>query len=238
MEEMITDEMQVEQEFIDMAKAEMESNPKLKPCAMCMHFDPDKNWCKSRKVSVMAYNYGGSCFLTNEVALRALILREKVRSYKRKAAIQEKLDVMQVMVDGADMIRDDIQEMLEADYKRLDIKAKGDDAAYLKSKKNLLRLDKCYKEMKVALQNFESAYRNYIGYWQSLMFADEKGVYSPEFDKAKYNAGYCTFTFFGIYNKTHMNHENSLKLAKFIDDMEGGRDVLESADIKRYLIKI
>lgn len=39
------------------------------------------------------------------------------------------------MVDGADMIRDDIQEMLEADYKRLDIKAKGDDAAYLKSKR-------------------------------------------------------------------------------------------------------
>lgn len=92
--------------------------------------------------------------------------------------------------------------------------------------------------MKVALQTFESAYRNYIGYWQTLMFADEKGIYSPEFDKAKYNAGYCTFTFFGIYNKTHMNHENSLKLAKFIDDMEGGRDVLESADIKRYLIKI
>lgn len=78
MEEMITDEMQVEQEFIDMAKAEMESNPKLKPCAMCMHFDPDKNWCNSRKVTVMAYNYGGSCFLTNEVALRALILREKL----------------------------------------------------------------------------------------------------------------------------------------------------------------
>ena len=226
------EEIIIEQEFIDLAKAEIEKNPALQPCKMCFHYET----CKVKK-GIQHYNYGGKCFVTNETMLRALLLQERKRSLAAKAKFTEKLDVMNIMIGGADMIREDIMDMLEAEYKRLDIKAKKDDEIYRKSKRNIDRLAKCYARMKVLMQDFESQYRTFIDYWNAQMFADENGKYDQEFDKHTHNIGFCTYLFFAIYDKMYMSNKNVEKLVEVMNKMDG-RDILEERDLKRYLIKI
>ena len=65
---MVDEEIIIEPEFIEAAKAEMLKNPKLQPCRLCMHYDPEKHWCVRFDQPKMPYNYGSNCFLTNEVA--------------------------------------------------------------------------------------------------------------------------------------------------------------------------
>ena len=77
------EEIIIEPEFIEAAKAELLKNPKLQPCQLCMHYDPEKHWCERFGQQKMPYNYGSNCFLTNEVALRALLLQERKRSSQR-----------------------------------------------------------------------------------------------------------------------------------------------------------
>lgn len=229
--------IEIDQEFIDLAKAEMEKDPALRPCRMCYHFDPASNYCKMFKQPKAAYNYGAKCFMTNEQALRALLLQEKARSMKQRQKFNEKLDVMSIMIGGADMIREDVMQMLEKEYRRLQIKAKTDDSTYLKSKKNLQRLQKCYARMKVSMQDFESNYREFIGYWDAQMFADENGVYNAEYDKQTHNIGFCTYLFFCIYEKMFQSAENAEKIVEVLNGMTG-KDIWDEGDLKRYLIKI
>lgn len=224
--------IEVEQEFIDLAKAELEKDPSLRPCKMCFHFET----CHTRK-GVQQYNYGGKCFVTNEQMLRAMLLKEKKRALEQRKKFNGKLDVMNIMVSGADMIRVDLMETVEREYKRLEIKAKTDDATYQKSKKNLNRLAKCYASMKVSMQNFESDYRKFIEYWNAQNFADDKGIYSPEYDNHTYNVGYCTYLFFCMFEKLYESPENAKLLIDFMNNMKG-TDIYNESDLRRYLIKI
>ena len=229
--------IEIEQEFIDLAKAEMAKDPALRPCRMCYHFDAEKNYCSHFKQPKMQYNYGAACFITNETALRAMLLQERTRSLRQRRKFNEKLDVMNIMIGGADMIREDVMDMVEKEYRRLVIKAKTDDGVYLKSKRNLQRLQKCYARMKKSMQDFESDYREFIGYWDAQMFADEKGIYNSEYDKQQHNIGYCTYLFFCMFEKLLMSPENAAKLIASMNDLPG-QDIWDEGDLKRYLIKI
>lgn len=224
--------IEVEQEFIDLAKAEMAKDPALRPCKLCFHYET----CHVRK-GVQQYNYGGNCFVTNEQMLRAMLLKEKKRAYVQRRKFNGKLDVMNILVSGADMIRVDLMDTLEQEYKRLEIKAKTDDATYQKSKKNLGRLAKCYANMKVSMQNFESDYRRFIEYWNAQNFADENGIYSPEYDKHTHNVGFCTYLFFCMFEKLYESNENVEKLVEALNGMKG-KEIWDEGDLKRYLIKI
>lgn len=226
------DEITIDQEYIELAKAEMAKEPRLRPCKMCFHFEA----CAKTK-GVKDYNYGAACFVTNETMLRALLLQEKKRAAVNQVKLNEKMDVMNVMVSGADMIRQDILDMLEFEYRRLDIKAKNDDATYQKNKRNLDRLAKCYAQMKASMHNFECQYRKFIDYWNAEMFADENGQFSPEFDKHTHNIGFCTYLFFCMYEKLFMSADNAKSLAEFLNKMPG-KDIWDESDLKRYLIKI
>ena len=234
----MAEEIIIEQEYIDAAKKQIEADPRLQPCPMCMHYDPEKNWCRFFQVKKMSYNYGLNCFLTNEIALKALLIKERKRANTVQAKINEKLDVMMCMINGANMILADIRDIYEDEYSRLDIKGKDDDKIYQKTTRNLDRLKKCYGNMKKSMQDIENDFNRYIEYYHMQVFGDAKGAYSPEYDKSQYNSGFCTYMFFGMHNKTFENRDNSLKLAKFVDELEGGRNVLETEDLKRYLIKI
>lgn len=102
------EEIIIEREFIEAAKAKMASDPKLRPCQLCFHFDTKKNWCRFTKKPRQTYNYGAACFLTNEQALEALLIQERKRSIQRKAILQRKMDIMEDLINGADLVRDDI----------------------------------------------------------------------------------------------------------------------------------
>lgn len=78
------EEIELEKEFIEQAKAELLANPRLQLCQLCLHFDPKEDNPKEGKCVLYnqekkAYNYGTHCFLTNEIALRALLLQERKR---------------------------------------------------------------------------------------------------------------------------------------------------------------
>lgn len=233
------EEIIIDQEFIEAAKQQMLKNPRLQPCQLCMHYDAEMKWCKYTKKPRQTYNYGSACFVTNEIALRALLLQERKRSIKRKAVLLRKMDIMEALINGADLVRDDIQDMLESDYKRLDIKAKNDDETYQKSCKNLKRLQKAYAEMKAACHKIELAYRNYCEYWHQFMFADEFGCFDKEYDKYKSNAGFLTYLFFIIDDAMFESEANSEALISFLNDLPRKRkSPMEEEDLRRYLIKI
>jgi len=50
-----------------------------------MHVDEEKKWCHFYRQPKQVYNYGSNCFVTNEIALKALLLQERKRSIHRKA---------------------------------------------------------------------------------------------------------------------------------------------------------
>lgn len=229
----------IEREFIEEAKAKMAADPTLRPCNLCFHFDPEKKWCRLYQVPKQLYNYGANCFLTNEQALIALLLQEKKRSIQRKAIMRRKMDIMEALINGADLVRDDIQEMIQKDYKRLDIKAKNDDETYAKSMKNLARLQKAYAEMKKALHKVECEYKTYCEYWHQFMFADEFGCYDIEYDKYKQNAGFLTWCFFALDDAMFESEENTTTFINFLNDLPRKRkSPMEQTYLKRYLIKI
>lgn len=235
----MAEEIIIEKEFIDAAKAEMAVNPKLQPCQLCIYFDSDKKWCEFYNQPKMLYNYGSNCFVTNEIALKALMIQERKRSLERKAQMQRKMDVMEALINGADLVRDDILDMLEKDYKRLDVKAKSDDEIYHRSKKNLERLRKAYAEMKVSMQNVEIQYKRYCEYWHQFMFADDNGVYNQEYDKYKCNAGFLTYCFFILDDAMYESEENVEIFIDFLNGLTKKRPgVLQEKDLKRYLIKV
>lgn len=233
------EEIIIEKEFIDEVKAQMAADPKLRPCQLCFHFDEEKAWCKFFKKPKQIYNYGASCFLTNEQALMALLIQERKRSIQRKAILQHKMDIMEAMINGADLVRDDIQDMIKKDYDRLDVKAKKDDDTYKKSMKNLDRLSKAYQRMKKSLQDIESDYKNYCEYWHQYMFADEFGCYDKEYDKYKQNAGFLTYCYFALDDAMYESEENSMTFVNFLNDLPRKRkSPMEPEYLKRYLIKI
>lgn len=232
-------EITIEREFIEAAKAQMLQNPKLQPCQMCMYYDAEKKWCSHFQQPKQLYNYGSNCFVTNEIALEALLLQERKRSLQRKAILLRKMDIMEALINGADLVRDDIQEMIQKDYERLDIKAKGDDETYKKSMKNLDRLSKAYKKMKKLLQDIESEYKNYCEYWHQYMFADEYGCYNKEYDKYKSNAGFLTYSFFVMDDAFFESQENVDTFINFLNGLPRKRkSPMEQEYLKRYLIKI
>lgn len=233
------EEIIIEQEFIDAVKAQMANDPKLRPCQLCFHFDPDKKWCKLYKKPKQLYNYGAQCFLTSDQAVMALLIQERKRSIQRKAILQRKMDIMEAMINGADLVREDIQAMIKMDYDRLDVKAPKDDDTYQKSMKNLTRLQKAYAKMKVSLQNIESEYKNYCEYWHQFMFADEFGCYDKEYDKYKCNAGFLTYCFFALDDALYESEENSTTFVNFLNGLPRKRkSPMEQEYLKRYLIKI
>lgn len=233
------EEIIIEPEFIEAAKAEILKNPKLQPCALCMNFDPEKHWCEKYQQTKHAYNYGSNCFITNEIALRALLLQERKRSIQRKAVLLRKMDIMEALINGADLVREDIQDMLQKDYARLDIKAKNDDAVYQKSKRNLDRLRKAYAEMKASCHKIELSYRNYCEYWHQFMFADEYGCFDKEYDKYKSNAGFLTYSFFIMDDAMYESEEAVEVFNNFLNSLPRKRkSPMEQTDLKRYLIKV
>lgn len=235
----MNEEITIDQEYIEAAKAEMLKNPKLQPCQLCMHFDPEKKWCRHYQQPKQFYNYGSNCFITNEIALKALLLQERKRSIYRKAVLQRKMDIMENLIIGADLVRDDILDMIEKDYERLDIKAPHDDEVYQRSKKNLARLKKAYASMKASLQDMESVYRNYCEYWHQFMFADEFGCYNKEYDKYKSNAGFLTYSFFVMDDAMYESEESVEVFINFLNGLPRKRkSPMEQNDLKRYLIKI
>lgn len=233
------EEITIEPEFIEAAKAEMLKNPKLQPCRLCMHYDPEKHWCERFGQQKMPYNYGSNCFLTNEVALRALLLQERKRSIQRKAVLQKKMDIMEALINGADMVREDVWDMVEKDYKRLDIKAQQDDETYRKCKRNLQRLQKAYAEMKACCHRMELAYRNYCEYWHQFMFADEFGCYDKEYDKYKSNSGFLTYCTFILDDAMYESEENVETFISMLNSLPRKRkSPMEQEHLKRYLIKV
>lgn len=235
----MNEEITIDQEYIEAAKAEILKNPKLQPCQLCMHFDPVKKWCHHYQQAKQLYNYGSNCFITNEIALKALLLQERKRSIYRKAVLQRKMDIMEALINGADLVRDDILDMITKDYERLDIKAKTDDETYRKSKKNLDRLAKAYGKMKAALQDIESEYKSYCEYWHQFMFADEFGCYNKEYDKYKSNAGFLTYSFFVMDDAMYESEESVEVFINFLNGLPRKRkSPMEQNDLKRYLIKI
>lgn len=224
------EEIIIEREYIEAAKAQMATDPKLRPCQLCFHFDSEKKWCRLYQQPKQTYNYGASCFLTNEQALHALLLQERKRSIQRKAILLRKMDIMEALINGADLVRDDIQDMIKKDYERLDIKAPTDDETYKKSMKNLTRLQKAYAKMKKSLQDIESEYKNYCEYWHQYMFADEFGCYDQEYDKYKSNAGFLTYSFFVMDDAFFESDENVETFVNFLNGLPRKR--------KRVLKKI
>lgn len=233
------EEIIIEQEYIEAAKAEMLKNPKLQPCALCMNFDPERHWCEKYQQEKHSYNYGTNCFITNEIALKALLLQERKRSIRRKAVLLRKMDIMEALINGADLVRDDIQDMLEKDYARLDIKAKNDDAVYQKSKRNLDRLRKAYAKMREACRDIESEYKNYCEYWHQFMFADEFGCFDREYDKYKSNAGFLTYSFFVMDDAMYESEETVETFINILNSLpRKKKSAMEQEDLKRYLIKV
>ena len=233
------EEIIIDREYIEAAKAEMMKKAELRPCTLCMHFDPEKKWCRHYQRPKQIYNYGADCFITNEIALRALLLQERKRSIQRKAILQRKLDIMEALINGADLVRDDIQDMIEKDYKRLDIKAPQDDQTYRRSMKNMDRLRKAYVAMKASCQDIESQYKKYCEYWHQFMFADEYGCYDKEYDKYKSNAGFLTYSFFLMDDAMYESEENVETFISFLNGLPRKRkSPMEQTYLKRYLIKV
>ena len=236
---MVDEEIIIEPEFIEAAKAEMLVNSKLQSCTLCMHFDEEKKWCHFYRQPKQVYNYGSNCFVTNEIALKALLLQERKRSIHRKAVLQKKLDIMEALINGADMVREDVWDMIERDYKRLDIKAQQDDETYKKSKRNIQRLQKAYAEMKACCHKMELSYRNYCEYWHQFMFADEYGCYDKEYDKYKANAGFLAYLFFVLDDAMYESEENVETFIGMLDSLPRKRkSPMEQEYLKRYLIKV
>ena len=218
------------------------SDPKLKCCANCCHYNLVAQYCSKMEKSFPRYFYGCRHYITNEEMLIAKA-RENLIEQARECEKVEFLLAMSLTVAGTtSLIVEDLERRVNSVYQR---EKENKAAKALRSDLQMAaQMDRAFKVIADCLKKIDSQYRMYIQSQLDKIFQKE-GVYNVEgHEQFHADCGEVATFILEMARVGHHNRENMDKVYRYMRQLanENANDkvvtfCLDDKDIGHYRLK-
>lgn len=218
------------------------SDPKLKCCANCCHYNLVAQYCSKMEKSFPRYFYGCRHYITNEDMLIAKA-RENLMEQARECEKVEFILAMSLTVAGTtSLIVEDLERRVNSVYQR---EKENKAAKALRSDLQMAaQMDRAFKVIADCLKKIDSQYRMYIQSQLDKIFQKE-GVYNVEgHEQFHADCGEVATFILEMARVGHHNRENMDKVYRYMRQLanENANDkvvtfCLDDKDIAHYRLK-
>ena len=218
------------------------SDPKLKCCANCCHYNLVAQYCSKMEKSFPRYFYGCRHYITNEEMLIAKA-RENLMEQARECEKVEFILAMSLTVAGTtSLIVEDLERRVNSVYQR---EKEHKAAKALRSDLQMAaQMDRAFKVIADCLKKIDSQYRMYIQFQLDKIFQKE-GVYNVEgHEQFHADCGEVATFILEMARVGHHNRENMDKVYRYMRQLanENANDkvvtfCLDDKDIAHYRLK-
>lgn len=218
------------------------SDPKLKCCANCCHYNLVAQYCSKMEKSFPRYFYGCRHYITNEEMLIAKA-RENLMEQARECEKVEFILAMSLTVAGTtSLIVEDLERRVNSVYQR---EKENKAAKALRSDLQMAaQMDRAFKVIADCLKKIDSQYRMYIQSQLDKIFQKE-GVYNVEgHEQFHADCGEVATFILEMARVGHHNRENMDKVYRYMRQLanENANDkvvtfCLDDKDIGHYRLK-
>ena len=218
------------------------SDPKLKCCANCCHYNLVAQYCSKMEKSFPRYFYGCRHYITNEEMLIAKA-RENLIEQARECEKVEFILAMSLTVAGTtSLIVEDLERRVNSVYQR---EKESKAAKALRSDLQMAaQMDRAFKVIADCLKKIDSQYRMYIQSQLDKIFQKE-GVYNVEgHEQFHADCGEVATFILEMARVGHHNRENMDKVYRYMRQLanENANDkvvtfCLDDKDIGHYRLK-
>lgn len=218
------------------------SDPKLKCCANCCHYNLVAQYCSKMEKSFPRYFYGCRHYITNEDMLIAKA-RENLIEQARECEKVEFILAMSLTVAGTtSLIVEDLERRVNSVYQR---EKENKAAKALRSDLQMAaQMDRAFKVIADCLKKIDSQYRMYIQSQLDKIFQKE-GVYNVEgHEQFHADCGEVATFILEMARVGHHNRENMDKVYRYMRQLanENANDkvvtfCLDDKDIAHYRLK-
>ena len=218
------------------------SDPKLKCCANCCHYNLVAQYCSKMEKSFPRYFYGCRHYITNEEMLIAKA-RENLIEQARECEKVEFILAMSLTVAGTtSLIVEDLERRVNSVYQR---EKENKAAKALRSDLQMAaQMDRAFKVIADCLKKIDSQYRMYIQSQLDKIFQKE-GVYNVEgHEQFHADCGEVATFILEMARVGHHNRENMDKVYRYMRQLanENANDkvvtfCLDDKDIGHYRLK-
>ena len=218
------------------------SDPKLKCCANCCHYNLVAQYCSKMEKSFPRYFYGCRHYITNEEMLIAKA-RENLIEQARECEKVEFILAMSLTVAGTtSLIVEDLERRVNSVYQR---EKENKAAKALRSDLQMAaQMDRAFKVIADCLKKIDSQYRMYIQSQLDKIFQKE-GVYNVEgHEQFHADCGEVATFILEMARVGHHNRENMDKVYRYMRQLanENANDkvvtfCLDDKDIAHYRLK-
>lgn len=218
------------------------SDPKLKCCANCCHYNLVAQYCSKMEKSFPRYFYGCRHYITNEEMLIAKA-RENLMEQARECEKVEFILAMSLTVAGTtSLIVEDLERRVNSVYQR---EKENKAAKALRSDLQMAaQMDRAFKVIADCLKKIDSQYRMYIQFQLDKIFQKE-GVYNVEgHEQFHADCGEVATFILEMARVGHHNRENMDKVYRYMRQLanENANDkvvtfCLDDKDIAHYRLK-
>lgn len=218
------------------------SDPKLKCCANCCHYNLVAQYCSKMEKSFPRYFYGCRHYITNEEMLIAKA-RENLIEQARECEKVEFILAMSLTVAGTtSLIVEDLERRVNSVYQR---EKENKAAKALRSDLQMAaQMDRAFKVIADCLKKIDSQYRMYIQSHLDKIFQKE-GVYNVEgHEQFHADCGEVATFILEMARVGHHNRENMDKVYRYMRQLanENANDkvvtfCLDDKDIGHYRLK-
>lgn len=218
------------------------SDPKLKCCANCCHYNLVAQYCSKMEKSFPRYFYGCRHYITNEEMLIAKA-RENLIEQARECEKVEFLLAMSFTLAGTtSLVIEDLERRVKSVYQR---EKESKAAKALRSDLQMAaQMDRAFKVIADCLKKIDSQYRMYIQFQLDKIFQKE-GVYNVEgHEQFHADCGEVATFILEMARVGHHNRENMDKVYRYMRQLanENANDkvvtfCLDDKDIAHYRLK-
>lgn len=234
--------MPTDEQIIKEIKETIQSNPKFRQCATCVHFNNVTSECEKTGMKVFPYIPACNLYDTAE----EMLLRKTKQDLAEQARECEKIEFLLAMaLTSANMTSlfiEDFERRVKAVYKRE--KEKGSKSNLRKDLDLAEQMDKAFVKIEDHLTKIEQQYRFYIQSHVDKIFK-KNGVYNVDaHDQFHVDAGEFAMFLLEMARVSHHNEDNAHEIYAMMKKMrnlnpteEDNTFCLDDNDIRHYKLK-
>lgn len=222
--------------------ATINSDPKLKCCANCSHYNLVAQYCSKINKSFPRYFYGCKHYITNEEMLIAKARENLIEQARECEKVEFILAMSFTLAGTTSLVIEDLERRVNSVYQR---EKESKAAKALRSDLQMAaQMDRAFKVIADCLKKIESQYRMYIQSQLDKIFQKE-GVYNVEgHEQFQADCGEVATFILEMARVGHHNRDNMDKVYRYMRQLanENANDkvvtfCLDDKDIGHYRLK-
>jgi hypothetical protein len=223
--------------------ATINSDPKLKCCANCMHYNLVAQYCSKIEKSFPRYFYGCKHYITHEEMLIAKARENLIEQAKECEKVEFLLAMSFTLAGTTSLVIEDLERRVKSVYQR-----EKENKAAKALRSDLLmaaQMDRAFKVIDDHLVKIETQYRLYIQSQLDKIFKKEGLPYNAEgYEQFQADCGEVATFILEMARVGHHNRENMDKVYRYMRQLvnENANEkvvtfCLDDKDIGHYRLK-